>query len=125
MHTSPTSAEVLAVIGEDGVVVGSWPRKRDGAKDIDIVIRPAPNGERNPIFVRLLAQWRENCDSAIMGHLIVYADPQPIELFEITLPPDDPDKRNGVLTYRQASRGAERVNVHGISMRVAKAFNAY
>lgn len=123
MMDQPKTSDVLVTIGKAGVIVGSWATKRESAKDIDVVIRATdPTGmyARNPVIQRLLAAFGDYCESSIVGHLWINSIPQPVEIFEShgTLPPDDPAKHAGVLTYHQALRRSRWRDVHGVSMRV-------
>ena len=53
--TRPTTADVLRLIGKDGVVVGSFAEQGSSSKDIDLVVRPnpKPDGPTSLVFQRV------------------------------------------------------------------------
>ena len=77
----PTTAEVLAIIGRRGVVVGSYPANPD-AKDVDVVVgQQNPEARTHPVFDACLTAWPRYCKSVVCGHLWVQATPTPVENF--------------------------------------------
>lgn len=114
----PTTAEVLVEIRTAGVVVGSWPRKRDDAKDLDVVIKPRGLEEgRNPVFERM-RKFGAAFESSAPGHAFIKAVPMNVEVFEgKSWRVDDPAKHAGMLTYHQARRRSSWVDCYGVLMR--------
>ena len=117
----PTTAEVLQLIGNRGVIVGSWPD--DGTKDLDVVIRPRGPEEdrRNPVFQECLRAWRNYCESSIVGYLVVNADPITVGIFEDKgWTVDDSSKHENMLTFNQARRRSIEIEAFGIKMRAVR-----
>ena len=117
----PQTADVLALIGKEGVVVGSVAAGKLNPKDVDVVVREArPEEPRNPVFTRLVAQW-PNGESLGPGHWWIDADPLPVEVHCYTCwPAIDSDKDAGMVTYRQARRGATIREVYGVQMYIQR-----
>lgn len=54
----PSTAEVLRVIGTNGVIVGSVAAGKKFPKDIDLVVKGCKLEERhNPVFQAIIARW--------------------------------------------------------------------
>lgn len=114
----PKTSDVLSLIGDRGVIVGSWPK--GGTKDIDVVIKsPAPkSAARNPVFTELLEHWRDDCSSSATGHLVILSEPTPVEVFEdVGWPIGDEAKDKARLTFSQARRRATYIDAYGVTMR--------
>ena len=116
----PLTSDVLQAVAQHGVVVGSFPKLRELAKDIDVVVRPRKlEQRRNPCFEAVVDRYGEHTRSAGPGHLWIEAVPQPVELFEDSgFSPDDPDKQAAMLTYRQAARRASLQRAYGMLVRM-------
>lgn len=104
--------EILEIVKSNGVIVGSWPLLGNDAKDLDIVIKPTH--ERNPIFREIVSLCRENCTSVAPGHLMVWADPINVEIFEDRCWPIDGKE---TLSFNQAKRRSTPIDAFGIEMR--------
>jgi hypothetical protein len=113
-----TTQSVLEVIGKRGVIVGSVALGKSNPKDLDVVIRDRGYEQaRNPVFTDLLAQFGDACDSEVVGHLVVWASPLLVEVFEGNgWPVDDPVKRKNQVSFRQARKKSIKRPVFGVEM---------
>ena len=116
----PTTQEVLSVIGNRGVIVGSVARGKQDPKDLDIVIKQRGFEEkRNSVFTELISLYGEDCESSVPGHLVVSAKPLCVELFEDNgWQCDDKEKAKQQVSFQQAKRSTIRQMIFGISMLV-------
>lgn len=119
---APSTADVLRLIGKDGVVVGSFAEVGASNKDVDVVVKENDNPEEPyqfSVLQRVLAQYRPFCESEAVGHLWVNALPLPVELFATRAwRTGDPVKDAKRITYRQARRKSRLGTVFGVEMRV-------
>ena len=117
----PRTADVLALLTKTGVVVGSVAAGKRDPKDVDVVVSEAtrPEDRRNPVFARLATQWPDG-ESLGPGHWWVDADPLPVEVHCYTWHAVDPRKNAGMVSHRQARRGAAIREVCGVSMYVQR-----
>ncbi len=115
---NPTTADVLRLIGRDGIVVGSVAAGKPDPKDVDVVVRDRGMKDRNPVFQRTLEAYREHCTSEVPGHLVVYANPVCVEMFEYEIWDTKDERKNANRTsYRKARRGPRLVmKVFGVEM---------
>lgn len=119
--TRPLTRDVLLLVGNQGVVVGSVARGAPKPKDLDIVVRPQSFKEtRHPFFAKLLATFPASfLISCAPGHLMVLAKPLNVEFFEDNdVQVTDPVKREQQVSYRQARRGAQLQSLFGVLIMV-------
>lgn len=118
----PSTAQVLELIGQDGVVVGSVARTSSPERPVDLVVRAPSDDEpaaEHFALRRVLAEWPEHCEQATSAHLRVNATPVSVHLYaSASLPLGDPHKDARRTTYRQARRHCSIRPVHGIAMQV-------
>lgn len=116
----PSTADVLRVIGADGVIVGSVAERGSSLKDVDVVVRDMGT-ESESVLQRVLRAFRPSCESSAVGHLWVYARPLPVELFgNCAWSTDDDEKDAKRLTYRQARKRSSPKEVYGVMMQVLR-----
>ena len=119
--TRPTTADVLRLIGKDGVVVGSFAEQGSSSKDIDLVVRPnpKPDGPTSLVFQRVREHFAGYIDSSAIGHLWVDALPLPVELFATTAwRTGDPAKDAKRILFPQARRKCAPRTILGVEMLV-------
>lgn len=122
--SAPTTADVLRLIGKDGVVVGSFAEYGTSTKDVDVVVKgnTSLEGPLSLVTKRVLQEYREFCESEAIGHLWVNSLPLPVELFATTAwRTGDPEKDAKRILYRQAKRNCTRKAVMGVEMWVLTA----
>lgn len=114
----PTTSEVLEVISDIGIVVGSvlTATNPEWCKDVDVVL---PIGNEN--FKELLYRWREQSDSNITGHLVIYATPVIVEFFEdrIGVLIKEETKRHRIRAYTTLRRKAVWKEIFGVRIRTS------
>lgn len=116
-----TTAQVLEVVGLDGVIVGSVARGKQNPKDIDIVVKGRGIRCKNPVFSRLFREFPDYTDSEVPGQVTVTAEPLGVELFEYTCYHlDDPTKNAGRVSYRTARKHAEQTVYLGVQVWMMK-----
>ena len=108
----PSTAEVLQLIGAKGVIVGSFPRLGEQAKDIDVVIKETEG--RNPLLQEIVKRWPDSFESGIIGHVLVRSHPMKVEIFAGILPLKDKAKEANQLSYNQARRRAIKREYFGV-----------
>jgi hypothetical protein len=116
---TPSTADVLRLIGKDGVIVGSIAERGSSSKDVDVVVRlnPKPDGPTSLVFQRVREQFAGHCDSSAIGHLWVNALPLPVEMFATTAwRTGDPEKDAKRILFPQARRKCQRLSVLGVEM---------
>ena len=115
----PSTADVLRLIGKDGVVVGSFAEAGNSSKDIDLPVRPnpKPDGPTSLVFQRVRERFAGYCDSSAIGHLWVDALPLPVEMFATTAwRTGDPEKDAKRILFPQARRKCARKTVLGVEL---------
>lgn len=117
----PSTADVLRLIGKDGVVVGSFAEQGSSSKDIDLVVRPnpKPDGPTSLVFARVRERFAGYIDSSAIGHLWVDALPLPVELFATTAwRTGDPEKDAKRILFPQARRKCVSRTILGVDVLV-------
>lgn len=118
---APRTEEVLRLIGDDGVIVGSFAELGHSTKDVDVVVpqNPDTEGPTSLVIQRVYQRYAPYCESDAVGHLWVHALPLPVELFATKAwRTGDPEKDRKRLEYRQARRKCQRRTVLGVEMQV-------
>lgn len=113
----PTLQEVLQFIGKRGVIVGSVAKGNLEPKDLDIVVKSRGLEDRdNSIFQHFTSTIdKKYFDSECIGHLVVYTQEIPVEMFEHDgFECLDKSKNAGRTTFSKARRKAVKKKIQGI-----------
>lgn len=117
--------DIVEMIGDSGVIVGSWPSFRSNAKDLDIVIRSRDPEDNHNVLLNMLMDRFPWTTSNCIGHIHIQATPVDVEIFESNIAAallmNDVKKRDA-LSFAQARRKATRINCYGVQMFIARKF---
>lgn len=117
----PRTTEVLRLIGNDGVVVGSIAEHGTSFKDVDVVVRDLGVGAEETVLQRVLREFRPWCESSAIGHLWVNAHPLSVEIFaNCAWRTGDVEKDAKRLNFAQARKRSKLKEVYGVVMQVLR-----
>lgn len=115
----PRTTEVLQLIGNDGVIVGSIAEHGTSFKDVDVVVRDLGMEAEETVLQRVLRVFRPWCESSAVGHLWVNAHPLSVEIFgNCAWKTGDEEKDSKRVTFVQARKRSKLKEVYGVVMQV-------